>query len=107
MAISGRLGAANVTTSAPATIYEVPSDTFAVISVNIVNRLNSPQTIRLAMADLASPLVSEYIEYDVEIGAKGVLERTGLILAATQKVVIEASTGQLSVVVFGIETPTA
>ena len=107
MAISGRLGAANITTSAPAVVYTVPDDTFAVVSVNIVNRLNSPQTIRLAVADLASPVVSEYIEYDVQVDAKGVLERTGLIMAATQKVVIEASTGQLSVVVFGIETPTA
>ena len=104
---TGRLGAANITTSSPATVYEVPSDTFAVISVNIVNRLNTPQTIRLAAAAIATPTDAEWIEYDVEVDAKGVIERTGLILAATQKVVVRGSTGQLSVVVFGIETPTA
>ena len=104
---TGRLGAANITTSSPATVYEVPADTFAVVSVNIVNRLNTPQTIRLAAAAIASPTDAEWIEYDVEVDPKGVIERTGLILAATQKVVVRGSTGQLSVVVFGIETPTA
>ena len=53
------------------------------------------------------PTDAEWIEYDVEVDPKGVIERTGLILAATQKVVVRGSTGQLSVVVFGIETPTA
>jgi hypothetical protein len=107
MAESGRLGAANIATAAAATVYEVPADTFAVISVNIVNRLNSPQTIRLAMAATGVPTDAEWIEYDVQIEAKGVLERTGLILKATEKVVVEPSAGKVTVVVFGIETPTA
>jgi len=104
---TGRLGASNITSSAESTVYEVPPDTFAVVSVNIVNRLNTPQTIRLAAASIATPTDAEYIEYDVEVDAKGVIERTGLILAATQKIVVRASVGQVSVVVFGIETPTA
>jgi hypothetical protein len=104
---TGRLGASNITSSSLSTIYEVPPDTFAVVSVNIVNRLNTPQTIRLAAASISSPTDAEYIEYDVEVDAKGVIERTGLILAATQKIVVRASVGQVSVVVFGIETPTA
>jgi hypothetical protein len=104
---TGRLGASNITSSSLATVYEVPPDTFAVVSVNIVNRLNTPQTIRLAAASIATPTDAEYIEYDVEVDPKGVIERTGLILAATQKIVVRASVGQVSVVVFGIETPTA
>jgi hypothetical protein len=104
---TGRLGIANITNSSLTTAYEVPADFFAVVSINIVNRLNTPQTIRLAAASIASPTDAEWLEYDVEIDAKGVIERTGIILAATQKLVVRASTGQVSVVVFGIETPTA
>lgn len=101
----GRLGTANITSSSLTTVYTVPVDYFAVVSVNIVNRLNVPQTIRLAASSIATPTDAEWIEYDVQIDAKGVIERTGLVLAATNNVVVRASTGQVSVVVFGVENP--
>ena len=105
---TGRLGAANLTAGSLNTVYQCPSDTFAVVAVNFLNRGNQAQTFRLAvaLADTPNANGSEWIEYDVEVLAKGVLERTGLVLAASQRLVAYASGGNASVVVYGIETST-
>lgn len=104
---TGRLGTADLATATLETVYTVPTDVFSVISVNICNRNNSSVGIRLAIADNDTPTSSEFIEHDVEIGGKGVLERTGIIIGAGQKVVMYSSSANVSVVVFGIETPTS
>jgi hypothetical protein len=106
---TGRLGAANLTAGSLSTVYQCPSDTFAIVAVNFLNRGNQAQTFRLAvaLADTPNANGSEWIEYDVEVLSKGVLERTGLVLAASQRLVAYASGGNASVVVYGIETSTA
>lgn len=103
---TGRLGVGDLTAATNATIYTVPSGYFAVVGVNVCNRGNTAVAIRIATAATDTPTNSEYIEYDVEVGAKGVLERTGIILSAGQKIVARSSAANVSVVVFGIETST-
>jgi hypothetical protein len=48
--------------------------------------------------------VGEYIEFETVLLAKNVLERTGIVLAATQKIVVLSSQASVSAVVVGIET---
>ena len=105
---TGRLGASDLSAAVLSTVYTCPSDTFAVVAVNFLNRGNQAQTFRLAvaLADTPNANGSEWIEYDVEVLSKGVLERTGLVLAASQRLVAYASGGNASVVVYGIETST-
>jgi len=107
---TGRLGTANITTTAAATAYTVPASTFAVVSVNIVNRSSSASAlIRLAVSTSASPNADEWIEFDSSLVANGVLERTGIVIKTGELIVVQTttSTPTLSVVVYGIETSTA
>lgn len=107
---TGRLGTANITTTADTTVYTVPASTFSVVSVNVVNRSSSATAnIRIAVASSATPTVAEYIEYDSQLVANGVLERTGIVMDAGKLIVVSTPTATptLSVVVYGIETSTA
>jgi len=101
---SGRLGAADVVGGANTTIYTCPVDTFAVASLSLVNRGTAEATFRVAIADADTPTNAEFIEFESQLSPKAVLERTGLVLSAGQKIVVRTSVDGISAVVFGIET---
>lgn len=105
---TGRLAAENILATTDTTVYTCPVSTFAVVTVSICNRNpTSSRLVRLAVATTGSPGLGEYIEYDTELLSKGVLERTGIVLAAGQRLVVYSSATDISVVVYGIETTTA
>jgi hypothetical protein len=107
---TGRLGTANITTTANTTVYTVPAATFSVVSVNVVNRSSSAAaSIKIAVSSSATPGLDEWIEFESSLVANGVLERTGIVMDATKLIVVQTPTATpaLSVVVYGIETSTA
>ena len=101
---SGRLGANDVAAATYTTVYTCPADTFAVVSINFLNRGNASCFVRLAVADASTPTAGEFMEYDTELTAKSVLERTGLVLSAGQLLVVYSNAVNISAVTFGIET---
>ena len=105
---TGRLGAANITTTADTSIYTVPANTFSVLTVSVCNRGAASASVRIAVSTSGSPSLTDYLEYDTVLSAKGVLERTGIVLDAGKQLVVTTSTGSasLSVVAMGIETST-
>ena len=104
---TGRLGAVAVPSTAYTELYACPADTFAVVSVSLANRTAGPLQVRIAVTtNSASPDNAEFIEYGTTIAANGVLERTGLVVAATQSISVYASNVGISAVAMGIETAT-
>ncbi len=101
---SGILGQAAPSASTNTSVYTVPASTLAVVNINVLNRSGAnPVDVRIALATGNSPANSEYIEYDVTVPAKGVVERTGIALNAGKIVVVYCSTGDTSVSVYGLE----
>jgi hypothetical protein len=104
---SGKLGGFDLSASTLTPVYTVPTDNFSVVSVSICNRGHQAVTVRVAVQDQSVAIgLKDYIEYGTEILAKGVLERTGIIMSVGQILHVWASNANVSAVVFGIETST-
>ena len=101
---TGRVATVAPNATSLATIYTVPIGYYGIYNISITNTNATPVTIRLAVAAGATPNANEYIEYNATIVPQGVLERTGLVVGATQNLVAYASATGVSAVVYGIET---
>jgi len=101
---AGRLGTPQDLAATTNTTLYTNATTYAVASVTLCNRNSTAVSIRLALSATATPGNAEYIEYGTTIPANGVLERTGLVVGATQNLVAYASATGVSAAVYGIET---
>lgn len=102
--MNGRLGSTTLTAGANTVAYTLSSlGSFAAATVNIVNKNNVPAKIRMALATTDTPGLAEWIEYDVEVPAKGVLERTGIVLGPSQRLVLRSDVDLVNVVITGTE----
>ena len=103
---TGILGANDLAATANTTVYTVPADTFAVVTVNVTNRNSQSRNIRVATADDDTPTDAEWIEFDTEILGNGVIERSGIVLNEGKKIVAYTNSTEVNIVVYGIETRT-
>jgi len=102
---SGVYGKADLAATTWTEIVAAPTSGVKVASVSICNRSSSDDiTIRIAVtADVSSVSDSDYIEYDAVIPPAGVLERTGIVLSATNGLMVYSSAASVSALAFGVD----
>jgi hypothetical protein len=103
---AGKLGAAALTTANVDTaIYTVPASTVATVSISACNKGAAAAKVRIAVGvgSAGAPTAADFLEYDTSVPANGVLERSGVVCSAGEKVFVRASTADVSVRVHGFE----
>jgi hypothetical protein len=99
---SGKLGSAALAASTDTTIYTVPASKVATVNVSMVNRGATAVRVRIAIGS-NPPANADYIEYDAEIPANGILERSGLVMSASELLIARASTANVTIRAYGFE----
>lgn len=84
-------------------VYTVPASTKSTANVRLANRTANGIKCRLAISNTTTPTDADYINYDVEVPANGILEATGLVCAAGEIVTVYAAATGISVRVHGFE----
>lgn len=100
---SGRLGGGDIAANTDTLLYTVPVDTVATVNIRIANRNNNPVAVRVAIGSGASPTAGDYIDYDVLIPANWILEDTGFVCSAGEKVWVRSDTANVSARIHGFE----
>ena len=101
---SGKLGAADLPAGGAETLlYTVPALTLGTVNVRFANRNAASSAVRLAIGSGASPAAADYLSYDQLLPANGILEDTGIVCSAGEKVWARSSVANVSVRVHGFE----
>ena len=99
---SGRFGKANLPANADTDLYTCPPGKNATATVAFCNRTAAPIKVRLAVR-AAAIADSDYLEYETEIPANGVLERNQIALTAGEIITVRANAAGVSVRAHGFE----
>lgn len=100
---TGILGQSNPAANTNTTVYTVPATKTTTFNVSIVNMGTVSAVIRLAIATTGTPTASEYIEFQTVLPPSGVLERGGIVAQEFKNIVVNSSTANVSVSVYGFE----
>ena len=100
---SGILGKANLAAGADTLVYTVPASTLATANIRVANRNASAAKIRVAIGAGSSPDAADYIDYDLSVGANGIMEDTGIVCGACEKVWVRSDVSNVYVRVHGFE----
>lgn len=102
---TGILAKGALTTSLTS-VYTCPASTTAFITINISNRTAGTITANINLSPTASENLGGYLEFTSPIAANQALEKTGVVLSAGQRVLIQASSTSTTFVIFGFERTT-
>lgn len=99
----GKLGSADLSVGVDTLVYTAPANTTATVNIRVTNRSASSAAVRVAVGAGASPAAADYIDYDVVVPANGIMEDTGVVCSAGEKIWVRSSVASVSVRVHGFE----
>lgn len=100
---SGRLGKATLAAATQTPLYTVPALTLATVNVRVANRNTTAAKVRVAITAGGVPAVEDYITYDKTVAGSEILEETGLMCSAGEKIYVYSDVANVSVRVHGFE----
>lgn len=101
---SGILGKASLAATTNTTVYTVPAATTTTLNISVCNLgISGTAKIRLAASATGTPSADEYFEYDSPINNNSIIERTGIVLDATKRIVAYSDTPNVTIMIWGIE----
>ncbi len=104
-----RFGALDLTLNTYTILMSGPPGFSSTANIRFVNRNSTPVKVRLALVDepavtaLANLSPEDYLEFDAEVRANGVLENTGIVIPEDFTLVARSDTNNVTVVAFGFE----
>ena len=97
MSTSGKYGAAALVIDTDTLLHPgVPDGEIHTCTVRMSNRGTASAKVRIAIGSGAAPEDADYIVYDDTIRAYGVLNDSGIVLSAGEKLWVRANTGTVS-----------
>lgn len=98
--------AVQTTANTEQVLYTVPASTEVLTAVNVCNKSSAAITVSIGLlaSGESSTAAGGFIEYDTSIPANGVLERTGILLAAGEKIAVTSSSTSVAYVCVGRAT---
>lgn len=100
---SGKLGAADLAANTDTLLYTVPESTRATVNIRVANRNGASAKIRVAIGSGASPSAADYMDYDISVQGNGILEDTGIVCSAGEKVWVRSDVSNVTARVHGFE----
>jgi hypothetical protein len=101
------LGQSNPSATTEAVLYTVPSATQSIVSsIAICNRAATSATFRIAVRPSADATTTDkhYLVYGTTVGANdSIILTMGVTLAASDKILVYPSTGNISFAAYGSE----
>lgn len=100
---SGRLGAYDLLENIPQSIYVCPTDDLASATVNVVNRRTDYANVTLAITDAPNIITDTdaYLEIEVPIPPKGVMERTQVMIPSGKYLTVKSDKKFVNVTAWG------
>ena len=95
-----RLGGFDLAATTTTLLYECPANFQAMACVNIVAR-SSATTFRLALTASSTPADTDWLEYDLDLSQNVAVYRSGIAMAAGNRLYGYAGATGVSVVLFG------
>lgn len=96
----GRLGSADLAAATDTLLFTAASA--RVFNVRFANRNKTAVKVRVAIGTGAAPAATDYVTYDCNVPANGILEDTGLICSNGERVWVRSDAANVSVRAHGV-----